>query len=493
MKSSEWGKPVSQGTRGNILPSISYFFLLAVITALLLAGAIGKLEASNTLYGIVAGFTILMFLIVLFHLDQLTVTLIIAIHIYFDFYLGWGVIGFVMSLLLLCLFFLRRSSQHPWVLPRSSWLWILLLIIAIIPATHGISTLDSLYYYLAVIASSFVFFWLGTTLTKNSTDVRQLFKWLAHLGTGVAIIALIQLTTGTLLLGSSRYDLYLSSVGNYQLGGGIGIYRIGAFFVNPDSCGGFLSLLFLLPVCLFTQSNSLREKILYLIEMLILLFALLSTYSTESWLAVCAGLLCFFVLVGRHRYRILMLFVATGIGVLMLILVPGQISLLLQHATAPGELPLRIGAWQTGLQVIHALPLTGLGLGRGVYVLRAEPYRVIAQYRPLDHPHNAYLELAALGGIPLAFVFVILLLRSFWQGWQNWSLADDNTRSLLGGGIASAFALSCYSMSDAGWTLAPLLAVGWLVLGAISSPLLTKHLHQKTEDEQEQLERTCDE
>jgi O-antigen ligase len=484
MRSGEWGKPISKGMWWNTWSSISYFLLLAVIITLMLTGAIGELETRDTLYGIVVALAIMMVLLLFFRLDHLIAVLIIAIHIYFDFYLGWGVVGLVVSLLLLTIFFFRRSSQHPWVMPRSLWMWFLLLIIAIFPATHGISTLDSLYYYLTVIASSFVFFCLGTTLIKNGADVQQLFKWLAHLGTGIAVIALMQAATGTLLFGSSRYDLYLTSIGNYQLWVGSGIYRIGAFFVNPDSFGGFLSLILLLPLCLFTQSASLWGKILYLVEMLILLFTVLSTYSTESWLAICGGLVCFFVLVGSHRYRILMLLIAASIGALMLILVPEQISLQIQHATAPSELALRNGAWQTGLQVIRAFPLTGLGLGRYVYIQRAEPYRVIAQYRPLDHPHDAYLELAALGGIPLAVVFVLLLLYALWQAWRNWLHADTKTRSLLAGGIASAIALSCYSISDAGWTLAPLLAIGWLVLGAISSPLLTKHLHQRTIEEQ---------
>lgn len=485
MKSSEWGKAFSRGVSWNILPSISYFFLLAVIIILMLTGAVGELEAHDTLYGVVVVLAIMMILLLLFHLDHLVAVLIIAVHIYFDFYLGWGIVGLLVSLLLIAIFFFRRSSQHPWVMPRFLWLWFLLLIIAIFPATHGISMLDSLYYYLTVIAGAFVFFWLGTTLIRTGADVLQLFKWLAHLGTGIALIALIQVITGTLLFGSSRYDVYLLSVGNYQLGSATGIYRIGAFFVNPDSCGGFLSLIFLIPLALFTYCTFFREKMLYLIEMLILLFALLFTYSTESWLAVCGGLVCFFVLVGRNRYRFLMLLITASIGMLMVILVPGQISLQLQHAIAPNELALRMGAWQTGLQVIHALPLTGLGLGRYVYIQRAEPYRVMAQYRPLDHPHDAYLELAALGGIPLAAVFGITLLYALWQAWRNWMHADANTRALLGGGIASAVALSCYSISDAGWTLAPLLAIGWLVLGAVSSPLLTKHLLHKTINGQE--------
>jgi len=71
-------------------------------------------------------------------------------------------------------------------------------------------------------------------------------------------------------------------------------------------------------------------------------------------------------------------------------------------------------------------------------------------------------------------VFLALLLFALWQAWRNWIQVDKDTRCLLGGGIATIVALSVNSVSINGWTLPPLAAIGWLVLGAISSFMIIR-------------------
>ncbi len=125
--------------------------------------------------------------------------------------------------------------------------------------------------------------------------------------------------------------------------------------------------------------------------------------------------------------------------------------------------------------MIKAFPLTGVGLGYQAYLLRADPYRVAAQFVPLSHPHNSYLEWGAMAGLPVLIVFMALLLFNLWLALRNWTSMDVYTRPLLGAGIAAVIALSINSVSINGWTLPPLAAVGWLILGIISSPLLVKN------------------
>jgi hypothetical protein len=43
---------------------------------------------------------------------------------------------------------------------------------------------------------------------------------------------------------------------------------------------------------------------------------------------------------------------------------------------------------------------------------------------------------------------------------------------LIGAGIAAVITLCVNSFGNQGWTLPPLAATGWLILGTISSPLL---------------------
>jgi O-antigen ligase len=172
------------------------------------------------------------------------------------------------------------------------------------------------------------------------------------------------------------------------------------------------------------------------------------------------------------RLQITLFIIITAL--VLLVGFPSQVNLLFLHASDPNELLLRNAGWLTAIRVIQAFPLTGVGLGFETYQLRSNPYRVPAQYEPLAHPHNSYLELGAMAGLPLLITFVALILFALWLALRNWRLTDVRTRPLLSGGIAAVLALSVNSWSINGWTLPPLAATGWLILGVISSPLLTK-------------------
>ncbi len=104
-------------------------------------------------------------------------------------------------------------------------------------------------------------------------------------------------------------------------------------------------------------------------------------------------------------------------------------------------------------------------------------------YIPLDHPHNSYVEWAAMAGLPVLFVFLALLVAGIRLALYNWIKADAQTRALLGSGLALIIALSFNSWSNDCWTLPPLAAIGWLILGAISSPILRESLFQKMKQE----------
>lgn len=480
LKMNIWNGDIIRNSRDNSNArffSPLYFSSFASLIAALLGGVVCGLMFEGIfgnvglyIMGGVIG-TIVMTIIIILRQDELAATAVMVVHLYVDWYLGLGVVAQIMTMMLLIIFLTSRTSRHSLRPPKALWIWILFLLIAIIPATRGISLQDGAYYYSNVIFSAFIMFWLGIVITRDVAHIRHLLKLLSHYATFIAIVTIIQTVTGKLLFGTTRYDAYLASIGNYALFSGADIFRTGAFFVNPNGNGGFLAMMLLFPLGLFFESSTFLEKALYLIEIFILLPALLFSYSTESWLSLCVGVIVFLALAGRAHYRLLLLLIITGITITAITVFPSQIALQLQHAEAPSELLLRNGAWQTGIQVIRAFPLSGLGLGRYVYFLRADPYRVIAQYRPLDHPHDSFLELAALGGLPVALVFIVLLLFTFWQALRNWFQSDAKTRSLLAASIASAIALTTFSLSDAGWTLAPLLAMGWLILGVVSAPI----------------------
>jgi len=469
LKGSAWGKHTVTGSTWGAFFSASFFFCIVVITALLVGGI-------PNLFGVYSWIVIIgalsMAILLLLRQDALALMIVMVVHLYVDWYLVLHLVGLVMIPLLLVIFFLAQSPRYPWAQPRSLWLWMLFLVLAIEPAIRGALTLyDAMTFYPSNFMGAFLIFWLGAVIARDGVWVRGFFKLFAILGVLVAMHTLIQATTGKVLFESSRVEAFLSTV-TYNLNGEA--QRAGSFFVDPNWNGTFLAIMIFLPMALFVESSSMMKKVLYLGMTFLMVPALLSTYSSGAWIGVSAGIGAFVILVGNMRYRLLMLTFILVVVISMVVFFPSQVALQLQHATDSNDLILRTAAWQTALQVIRAFPLAGVGLGYQAYLLRADPYRVPAQFEPLEHPHNAYLELAAMAGLPVFFLFLTILLCGLWFAWRNWKIVDAGTRSLIGGGMASVIALSVNSWMINGWTHPVLGMMGWLILGVISSPLLER-------------------
>lgn len=403
--------------------------------------------------------------------DELVIVLVFAIHVYVDWYLQLELSAQLLELGLLLVFFWSRSELRPWVKPRALWLWIAFLLLAIFPALRGINPLNATNYYFNALFNALPMFWLGLLIALDIASVRRLFKILAAFATILAIHTIIEARTGITLLKNPHYDAILNALLHFELGK-TGIFRAEGFMLDPNSNGALFALMLMLPLGLFVDSSSWRAKTLYLVEISLMLLALLFTYSTGAWFSLAMGVLAFIIFVGAMRARIQI------VGFLLVVILAGvalfssQIYHLAQHAMASDEWTLRLGVWQTAIRVIQAFPLAGVGFGW--YMKTSDPYRVPAQYISTYHAHDSYLEVATVGGIPLALLFIALLGLAVWLAFRNWYRADKTVRALLGGGMAAVAALSFYSFTNAGWTLAPLLTVNWLILGVLASPLLLR-------------------
>src|SRR6266702_676218 len=465
------------GIRHYILSLPLIFPLLGFSTVFLIGTVVG-------IFGIPVGAMIIAVVILTFVIvqrqDEIMVMLIIAVHLYVDWYLVYHLVAFVLAILLIGLFYLTRSPERPWVSPPALHLWLVFLILAAFPAAKGALTLrDLLLYYPAIVFGALLTFWLGALLARNALSVRRLFQALSFFGALIAIHTIIQNTTGKTLFGSARADAYLLTVLNHTLAPGLNVTRSGSFFNEQNWNGTFLAMMFFLPLGLFVESSSIRAKMIYLAEALVMLPALLFTYSTASWSSLFVGMIFFIILIGRASHRIQFVVSITIAALILFIFFNSQIILQFQHSTNAQDLASRFALLQTAWRIIQANPLTGIGLGHANYFLLAAPYRVPMDYTPLDPPHNSYMAWAAMAGLPVLFVFLALLGTGIWLTIQNWIKADAQTRSLLGGGLALINALSFNSWSNDCWTLPPLAAIGWLILGAISSPILKKSLIRK--------------
>ncbi len=490
MKTKMWNIIVSEkGSIANLrifsyisMVAVTIFMLLGgVVVAQLLGGKYGHL-GSFEVGGFIAAMG--MILIIILRQDELSATAVIAVSLYVDWYLGFFVLSIVMAILLLWIFFLARSPERPWTEPRPLWLWLLFLGLTIFPAIRGaITVYDAFYYYPDLIFGALIMFWLGTIIARDVTSISKFFQMLAIFGVLIALHIIIQSITGKFLFITTTAQSYLNSVSDYQLGS-TGVTCLASFFIQPDAGSAFLAMIFFIPLGLFVECSSLFKKVLYLMQAICIVIALLLTYSTGAWLSLVIGLIVFILLTGSKAYSIIMIICVFLFSILLYFIFQQQVLLLMQHASAPNELLLRQGLWQTAWRVILAFPLTGIGLGRELYLKNAEPYRVLSQYEPFNNPHNSYMELGAMAGIPTLLVFIALIVSAIWLALCHWQQVSGRKRSLFGAGIASIIVLSINSWSFGAWTLPPLAACGWMILGAISSPLLSRRLDHQAAKEQ---------
>jgi O-antigen ligase len=457
-------------------------FIAAVLALALMGGLLlGTLSLMNgvavigTLVAVYAGMVLL-----LTCQDVVLAALCIVVGVLIDWYhlIPWPLgipISFAALIALAVIGYrlLTSSPAYPWVKPPSTWLWMLLGILAAPAILPGVDLAESFEYYVYVILISVLLYSLGVLLARDITQVRRLLSFLAGFGTVIAIHTIIEATTGLFIVKTDFVNEYLTANANFVFYG-TETARAGSFLLNPDQNGVFLAVVAMLPVGLLLGSRSYLAKAAYSLETLLILAALFATYSTAALLAVFGGLLVLVILAGNKRF---LFFIAGLIGVMagvFSLLFPKASALLLTHATSTHAIAQRDGAWLTALRIIEAHPLTGIGLGRTTYFERSALYQVSLQRGALTQAHNSYLELASQAGIPVLAVFLVLLGSVFWQAYQNFRRTGKQPSPLLGGILAAATALSINSFFTAGWTLRPVEWMVWLLLGAAASPLL-KH------------------
>ena len=219
--------------------------LILTVTVVLLMGSV------LGVFGLYAGLALIggMILVIILLLQkyEAAATLLIAVSLYIDWYLGLHLVAVALAFSLLLVFWLTRSVQHPWVEPRVIWLWALFLVLGIYPAVQGALMLyDAATYYPSDILGAFLTFWLGSVLARDSNCVRRLFSLFAGLGMLIAVHTLIQSATGTMLFASSHYDALLLANSAYELAR-TNAHRAGSFFVDPNWNGTFLATMFFLP------------------------------------------------------------------------------------------------------------------------------------------------------------------------------------------------------------------------------------------------------
>lgn len=402
---------------------------------------------------------------------------LVVIAILVDWYRIVTVPGFVpvattaLGLLLLALIFLTQTRAFPWLRVPSLAVWIAILLITAIEIPRGGDITDSAAYYIEIFVNGAIAYTVGVQVVRDVVTLRRLYAGLGVFAIVIALHAIVQAVTGSFLLLNASVGDFLVSKSNYTLSGTTTV-RVGSFLINPDNLGAFLVLSIPLVLGLSATSRSWRARATWLTGAFLLAIALLFTYSNASWAAFAVSLVFFLFLLGSGRQRVYLLGFLCALSVGLALAFPQKLQVLITHATNPREYALRLAIWRTGINLIAANPLAGVGLGPHAYQAHENAYRVPEQDILVGHPHNSFLEIAAAAGLPVLILLLVIYGGAIWRALRSFLAAQHLDRLLIGAGIASALAFTVNSLATPDLTLRPLVVTDWLILGAVSSPAL---------------------
>ena len=93
----------------------SWSFPLVVVAMTLMVGVMLGVFGTYAWVGLIGAMVLA--LLIMLRQDELGAMLVIAVHLYVDWYLAFRVVALVMVFVFLLVFFLTRSDQHPWATP----------------------------------------------------------------------------------------------------------------------------------------------------------------------------------------------------------------------------------------------------------------------------------------------------------------------------------------------------------------------------------------
>jgi len=313
------------------------------------------------------------------------------------------------------------------------WLWSLL------SAVHAYDALHSFFGFYYRFSNGFLFYTLWVLFifllffTWSKERFRFLMKILFFDAIVIAAVAIFQST------GIGYYDGLEPS----------GFLRAPSLLGNPNFSTMFIVSLLPAGFVWFTESKTIAQKIYYGIGCFCIIWAMVALSSRGAEVGFLAGLGSLTVLLIKFKKLSLRLglFLGGALAIAALMWFGSRLivrnnvflatPLLTTEQPASSNIETRLFAWDIARQAIGTHPILGVGLGNfQIFFERNRGTQLVGSAGVFDDAHNIFLQLAATGGLPLALLFMAMVLWALWNTWNN-SEGDI----LLG---ASAAGLVCW-------------------------------------------------
>lgn len=325
-----------------------------------------------------------------------------------------------------------RLARNPLNIPIAAF-----LVAAAIGVIMAVDFKHSLKGYMTLGWMSIFFLFVNNV--KDETQFKRLIRILILITTIAGAYAIFQHFTRIDFFGNVTY-LRKS------------LARSTGFFNSPQTFGNYILLLLPVVFGLSFYSNTRREKRWLQLSSLIILTAIIFSYTRGVWLGVIGGLI--FMAILRSKKLLFALVTAIIVVSMFLVFLPSSRVTQRVVRTFKSERPVgdRIYFWQGSLRIIRDYPITGLGWeGFGI---------VYREYKPAEgrqlvcHAHNNFIDMAVDSGLLGLGIFIWLLITIYKVGFHIFKELEQGYFKGIAWGFLGSFTafliagLSQYNFGD---------------------------------------------
>ena len=329
------------------------------------------------------------------------------------------------------------------------------LLACVVSFVNAVDLERSIFMFKSILTGVIIFFFLKERFDGDKNFVRGL-GYCYVLGASVtAILGLVQALTGA----------PMGFIGNPGVHNFIGVNneiygRIASTMQHPNLlAAALLPAVFInLSLWVSKEKKKMWLNVVHSVSLVVLLLAVILTYSRAAWLGLFLGFAGFTVVFAWGRKKVLFGIIAAAL--LLLALFHGQISDRIKGTTGKDVTVVsRIEAWKSALAMFKDHPFTGVGLNN--FYVNYEKYKTPAAPFMMEHAHNTFLNTAAELGLFGLFAFLWILLVFFKK-----IFSPGKEVKILLFGLMAVLIAGCFENL---WFDPRIVVVFWILLALISS------------------------
>ena len=300
---------------------------------------------------------------------------------------------------------------------------------------------------------------LGYFLTVNLIRTTQWLKRCAlaliSSGTIVAMIGILQYFFAAVSVDAWVDRQYFLEISN----------RAVSLFENPNVLASYLVLILPFVLLAFLRSSRGKEKTLYFISLLSVLFCIILTWSRGAWLAVIASIFVFGLIYSKKTLRAIFFFLLMLPSISLII--PSSIKhrFLSIGNLADSSTAYRYYTWKGSWKIVQDYFWSGIGYGPTPYQALYPQY-AYAGIEAAEHSHSLFLQILIGLGIGGLLVFCCIL---FFAAQMNFEYLkngkNENSRFFVIAAMSSILASLVMGCFDFVWYNYRVFFLFWIVLG----------------------------